>query len=62
MNWSHAAEQRPSPENIKRSGWREQNILVVSTEDQRLTWTEREFVRRLGDKLYGHTHAEGRRG
>jgi hypothetical protein len=47
--------KRASPEHVKRSGWRDQNILVVNADDQRLTWPEREFVRQIGDKLYGKT-------
>jgi hypothetical protein len=27
---------------------------VISTDDQRLTWPERELVRQLGEKLYGN--------
>ncbi|MDA0984152.1 MAG: hypothetical protein O3A06_14300 [Proteobacteria bacterium] len=45
--------ERPSPEEIKRDGWKHQHILVVSAEDDRLTWPERELVRQLGKKLYG---------
>lgn len=44
---------RPSPEHVKRNGWHDQNILVVSVDDQRLTWPERELIRQLGEKLYG---------
>ena len=44
---------RRAPEEIKREGWREQNILVVAANDDRLTWPERELVRQLGEKLYG---------
>jgi len=44
---------RRDAEQVKRDGWRERNILVVSSEDQRLTWPERELVRQLGEKLYG---------
>jgi hypothetical protein len=40
-------------ENIKQSGWRDQNILVVSEQDDRLDFVEREFVRRIGERLYG---------
>lgn len=40
-------------EIIKQSGWREQQILVVSEQDDRLDFVEREFVRRLGERLYG---------
>lgn len=43
-------------EAIKQSGWREQHILVVSEQDDRLDFVEREFVRRLGERLYGGKH------
>jgi hypothetical protein len=49
---------RRNPEEVKRDGWREQNILVVSPEDQRLTWPERELVKQLGEKLYGRRQVE----
>jgi len=45
--------ERRSAEDIKREGWHEQGLLVVSAEDHRLTWPERELVRQLGAKLYG---------
>lgn len=45
--------ERRSPEVIKREGWRDQGVLVVSAEDERLSWPERELVRQLGEKLYG---------
>ena len=38
---------------IKQTGWRDQHILVVSEQDERLDFVEREFVRRLGERLYG---------
>lgn len=41
------------PEALKRDGWQAQHILVVSIEDRRLDWTERELIRRLGERLYG---------
>jgi hypothetical protein len=47
---------REDPESIKRQGWRDQHILVVSEEDARLDFVEREFVRRLGERLYGGKH------
>lgn len=40
-------------EAMKQSGWREQHILVVSERDERLDFVEREFVRRIGERLYG---------
>ena len=50
--------RRPQPqttdlEAIKQTGWRDQHILVVSEEDARLDFVEREFVRRIGERLYG---------
>ncbi len=45
--------QRTDPDLIKRAGWRDQHILVVSEQDERLDFVEREFVRRLGERLYG---------
>ena len=50
--------QRVDPDSIKREGWREQRILVVGANDDRLDFLEREFVRQLGERLYG----EKRRG
>ena len=44
---------RRSPEEVKREGWREQGLLVVSPADPRLTWPERKLIRQLGEKLYG---------
>lgn len=55
MRWhvrGHGGARR-GPEEFKREGWREQNILVVAANDARLTWPERELVRQLGEKLYG---------
>lgn len=48
----YGGERRP-PEEIKRDGWGEQGVLAVSVDDGRLTWPEREFVKQLGEKLYG---------
>ena len=48
---------RREPEQVKREGWREQSILVVAANDDRLTWPERELVRQLGEKLYGPKEA-----
>lgn len=38
---------------VKQDGWREQGLLAVSVDDQRLSWPEREFIRQIGEKLYG---------
>ena len=38
---------------VKRNGWQSQKILVISAEDKRLTWEEREMIQLLGERLYG---------
>lgn len=40
-------------EALKEQGWRDQHILVVNEADERLDFVEREFVRRIGERLYG---------
>jgi len=40
-------------EAAKRLGWREQHILVISDEDERLDFMERQLVRSIGERLYG---------
>ena len=49
---------RRTPEEVKREGWREQGLLAVSVDDERLSWPERELVRQLGAKLYGTREKE----
>ena len=49
---------REDPDAIKREGWRDQRILVVAANDDRLDFVEREFIRQFGERLYG----EKRRG
>lgn len=39
---------------MKQRGWPDQHILVVNEADERLDYFEREFVRRIGERLYGH--------
>lgn len=44
-------------EAVKETGWRERHILVVAEDDTRLDFVEREFIRRIGERLYGgHKH------
>lgn len=45
--------KRADPDAIKREGWQAQKILVIAANDERLDFVEREFVRRLGERLYG---------
>ncbi len=51
-----SARQRDG-EELKRDGWRS-GILAVSVSDQRLSQTERELVRSIGERLYGGTHGK----
>ncbi len=43
----------PDLDAVKREGWRNDHILVVSENDDRLDCVEKQFVRRLGERLYG---------
>ena len=43
-------------EAVKRDGWREQHILVVSVGDSRLDFADRAMIRRIGERLYGGRH------
>jgi hypothetical protein len=56
MPKGYGGHRRP-PEEVKREGWNEHGILVVSEDDQRLTWPERELIQQLGRKLYGKRSA-----
>ena len=40
-------------ESVKREGFNQQGILVVSVDDQRLSWIERQIIDGVGRKLYG---------
>lgn len=50
--------RRRSPDEVRRDGWREQRLLAISLDDERLTWPERELVRQLGERLYGSANVE----
>ena len=60
---SYLARLQPEqidPEAEKRTGWRRHGILVVTDQDPRLSWPERELIRQLGAKLYGERPEGGR--
>ncbi len=40
-------------EKIKRNGWHDHRILVISPDDPRLDWLQKKFVENLGNLLYG---------
>lgn len=46
-------------EATKRQGWRDQHILVISDEDERLDFLERQLIRSIGERLYGQGHGQG---
>lgn len=46
-------------EATKRQGWREQHILVISHDDERLDFLERQLIRSIGERLYGQSHGHG---
>lgn len=58
MAWSSKiysyARQRDG-EELKRDGWRA-GILAVSVSDHRLSHSEREAIRAIGERLYGGAH------
>lgn len=39
-------------EQLKSDAWKKQKILVVSVDDSRLGWADREFIRQIGNKLF----------
>jgi hypothetical protein len=52
---------KTDPERTKMIGWRQEGILVVSADDTRLSWPEREFISQIATKLYGHRNKDGGR-
>ena len=46
--------ESPNLDAVKRQGWQNDQVLVVSEHDQRLDCVERQFVRQLGERLYGN--------
>ena len=56
---------QPTPMDIeatKRQGWRDQHILVISDQDARLDYLERQLIRNIGERLYGQGQTHGDRG
>lgn len=54
--------ERRDADRVKREGWKEQGLLAVAVDDDRLTWPEQELVRQLGEKLCGKREPEVRHG
>lgn len=58
MAWPRCALARAIPnsmdvEEVKREAWSNHRILVVSADDHRIGWIERQIIEQIGDKLYG---------
>lgn len=49
-------------EATKRQGWRDQHILVISHDDERLDFLERQLIRSIGERLYGQGHGQTKGG
>lgn len=39
-------------EEIKRDGWNDHRILVVSPDDPRIGWIERQVITQIGERLF----------
>lgn len=40
-------------EAVKRNGWKDHGLFVVSINDDRLSWVDREYINVLAEKMYG---------
>jgi hypothetical protein len=49
-------------EATKRQGWRDQHILVISDDDERLDFLERQLIRSIGEWLYGQGYGQSKGG
>ena len=59
---SPLGRMQPTPVDVdatKRQGWREQHILVISHDDERLDFLERQLIRSIGERLYGQGYGHG---
>ncbi len=53
---SHVAQAptgRDAMDELRRAAWREQGVLNIAPSDPRLRPAEREFVRQIGERVYG---------
>ncbi len=53
---------KASPEEleaIKRDGWREHRILVISLDDPRFNWVQKQTILSLGREIYGDFSKKG---
>lgn len=40
-------------EDVKRDGWTQHRILVISADDPRIGWIERQVIEQMGERLFG---------
>ncbi len=62
---SPLGRMQPNPVDVEattRQGWREQHILVISHDDERLDFLERQLIRSIGERLYGQGHGQTKGG
>ena len=45
-------------EKLKREGWNNDGILVIKSDDERLSWPEKELIKQIGDKIYKNKKGE----
>ncbi len=44
-------------EKLKREGWKNDGILVIKVDDERLSWPEKELIKQIGDKIYNNKNS-----
>lgn len=49
----HSSLSEEEIDRMRRAAWQKQGVLNVAPSDRRLTWPEREFIKQIGEKLYG---------
>lgn len=53
-NLANITPTKIDPEVVKKRGWIYEGILVVSEDDPRLGWAEKQFINQIGTRLYGN--------
>jgi hypothetical protein len=45
-------------EKVKKEGWKNDGILVVKKDDERLSWDEQELIKQIGNKIYNNQNRQ----
>jgi hypothetical protein len=45
-------------EKVKKEGWKNDGILVVKKDDERLSWDEQELFKQIGNKIYNNQNRQ----